>query len=49
MHKLFGNHHRRAGLEILGGGRTRICPTRAEGARTSWGVRGHAPQENFEE
>ena len=46
--------HRRTGLEILGGGggggggRTRICPTRAEGARTSRGVRGHAPQENFE-
>ena len=39
--------HRRMGLEILGG-RTRICPTRAEGARTSRGVRGHAHQENFE-
>ena len=41
--------HRRTGLEILGGGgRTRICPTSAEGARTSRGVRGHGPQENFE-
>ena len=39
--------HRRMGLEILGG-RTRICPTRAEGARTSRGGRGHAPQENLE-
>ena len=39
--------HRRMGLEILGG-RTRVCPTRAKGARTSKGVRGHAPQENFE-
>ena len=35
-------------LEILGGrGWTRICPTRAEGAKTSKGVRGHALQENF--
>ena len=29
--------------EILGE-RPRICPTRAEGARTSKGVRGHAPR-----
>ena len=40
--------HRRTGLEIWGGGQTRICPTRAEGARTSRGVWGHALQENFE-
>ena len=39
--------HRRTGLEILGG-RTQICPTRAKGTRTSKGVQGHAPQENFE-
>ena len=39
--------HRRTGLEILGG-RTRICPTRAKGARTSRGIRGYAPQEKFE-
>ena len=39
--------HTRTGLEILGG-RTRICPTRAEGARISRGVRGHDPQESFE-
>ena len=37
--------HRRTGLEIFwGGGRTRICQIRAEGARTSRGVRGHAPR-----
>ena len=39
--------HRRTGLEILEG-QTGICPTRAKGARTSRGVQGHAPQENFE-
>ena len=40
--------HRRTGLKIWGGEQTQICPTRAKGATTSRGVRGHAPQENFE-
>ena len=45
----FISNHRRTGLEILGGGgRHEFCPTRAEGVRTSRGVRGHALQENFE-
>ena len=44
--KCYSDGHRRTGLEILGG-QTGICPTRAKGAGTSRGVRGHAPQENF--
>ena len=52
MHFSFGelrraDVHRCTGLVILGE-RARICLTRAEGARTSRGVLGHAPRENFE-
>ena len=39
--------HRRTGLEILGE-RLLICPTRAQGARTSKGIQRHALLENFE-
>ena len=41
--------HGRTGLEDFLGGRTRVCPTRIGGARTSRGVRaGHAPPYDFD-